>query len=233
MSHYTTSVIYALIAGLIPCLFWLWFWLREDNEQPEPRSAIALTFIGGMLIIIPTIFFQTIVHKLSFASDTQLILFAAIEEILKILVVYIVAIKFEKTLDEPIDYLIYTITSALGFAAIENTLYVFKPILSDNLLDGLANNNYRFIGATLLHVAASAAIGSFMAFVYYRGFVLRIISLFAGILWATVLHSAFNIFIIRVRDQDTFLVFGFVWFLIITLLISFEFIKKLKPNSLI
>ena len=47
----STQFLIAFLAGLIPALFWLWFWLREDNCTPEPKSLIASAFIAGMLIV--------------------------------------------------------------------------------------------------------------------------------------------------------------------------------------
>ena len=38
------TLILAVVAGFFPALAWLWFWLREDSEHPEPRRLIALAF---------------------------------------------------------------------------------------------------------------------------------------------------------------------------------------------
>jgi len=34
----------AVLVGIIPSLFWLWFWLKEDKEDPEPSGLIAFLF---------------------------------------------------------------------------------------------------------------------------------------------------------------------------------------------
>ena len=47
----STAFAIAFLAGLIPALFWLWFWLREDKARPEPRILIATAFIAGILIV--------------------------------------------------------------------------------------------------------------------------------------------------------------------------------------
>ncbi|MEN9922008.1 MAG: hypothetical protein RL097_284, partial [Candidatus Parcubacteria bacterium] len=41
----------AFLAGLIPALFWVWFWLREDSRKPEPYFLIAISFIAGMAVV--------------------------------------------------------------------------------------------------------------------------------------------------------------------------------------
>ncbi len=231
-NHELTSLLYALLAGIIPSLFWLWFWLREDNEHPEPKGAIFLTFFGGLLAIIPAIVFQKGVDIVVADEYTRTAIFAFIEEFLKISVVYIFAYRIRHTLmNEPINVLIYCITAALGFAAIENTLYIFEPIYSDNLVGSITSGNLRFIGATLVHVASTGAIGFFIALAFYRNIFLKILATLVGVLWGTLLHTLFNVFIIRVSDKDTLFVFSFVWFSIICLLAVFEFIKHIKPNS--
>src|SRR3989344_2100149 len=37
----------ALLGGVLPALFWLWFWLREDRLHPEPRRIILECFVLG------------------------------------------------------------------------------------------------------------------------------------------------------------------------------------------
>src|SRR3990172_4645093 len=43
-----TTLIFAVFGGILPALFWLWFWLKEDREHPEPRGKIAASFLVGM-----------------------------------------------------------------------------------------------------------------------------------------------------------------------------------------
>ena len=56
------------------------------------------------------------------------------------------------------------ITAALGFASLENTLFIIKTFSDGGILSGVDIGNMRFIGATLLHTASSAIVGAFMAF---------------------------------------------------------------------
>ena len=49
-------IIAAAAGGILPALAWLWFWLREDSDHPEPRRLIALAFLAGMVavaVVIP------------------------------------------------------------------------------------------------------------------------------------------------------------------------------------
>src|SRR6185503_954988 len=70
--------------------------------------------------------------------------------------------------DEPIDPVMYMVAVALGFAAVENTLFLISPLAGGTLLQTLLTGNLRFVGATLLHVLSSAAIGVALALSFYK-----------------------------------------------------------------
>ena len=52
----------SLIGGILPALFWLYFWLREDKLKPEPRSLIMLSFFGGMAAVLAAFFAEKIIR---------------------------------------------------------------------------------------------------------------------------------------------------------------------------
>jgi RsiW-degrading membrane proteinase PrsW (M82 family) len=35
----------AFIGGIIPSFLWLWFWLKEDKKNPEPKGVLTIVFI--------------------------------------------------------------------------------------------------------------------------------------------------------------------------------------------
>jgi len=41
----------AFLIGFLPVLIWLFFWLSEDRQKPEPRSLIFSIFVLGMLSV--------------------------------------------------------------------------------------------------------------------------------------------------------------------------------------
>lgn len=223
----TTAFIYALIAGILPALLWLWFWLKEDNLHPEPRLLIILSFLGGMLSVAIVLPLQKIALNLLDAStlpylnEIKYTVWAGIEEIIKLLVVYFIALR-SRFLDEPVDAMIYLITAALGFAALENTFFILKPLEAGNAVQALINGNLRFMGATLLHVVASATIGFCIALSFYKPRWLKNLSIAFGVILGTTLHTAFNLFIIESSGMDTFKVFASVWVGVIFLMLFFE-----------
>lgn len=224
-----TVLSYALLAGIVPSLIWLWFWLKEDNLNPEPRNIIAMTFVGGCISVIFAIIFEKIVQD--FISDTniQYAAWAAIEEILKWAAVMFIAYR-SRILDEPIDVMIYCITAALGFAALENTFFILNPFHLGEFSTGIISGNLRFVGATLVHVVCSASIGFMMGLTFYKGAFVKIISTLLGIILAIALHTSFNLAIINGTAINTLKVFGWVWCAVVILIILFEEIKVIRPK---
>lgn len=220
--------ILAFILGLIPALVWLWFWLKEDTH-PEPAKMVTLAFIGGMLAVPVVLYFQKLVYDQ--VQDNQILsftLWAAIEEIFKFVFVYFIALRNKKVADEPVDDIIYLIISALGFVTCENTLFLLDPIQNGNIVGTIINSNLRFIGASLLHTMSSATIGICMALSFYKLRFERRMYILSGLLIAIVLHTAFNLFILKGAQENIFFIFGVVWLCIIVLLLIFEKVKHMK-----
>ncbi len=217
----------AAVGGFIPALVWLWFWLRED-AHPEPWQYLSLVFVLGMIavpLVIP--FQQAIQDHLAFAPIIMFVLWAALEEVFKFGAAYFAALKSPVN-DEPVDPVIYMITAALGFAALENTLYLIDPLSQQLIADSVVITNLRFVGATLLHVVSSAIIGLFLAFSFYKPRAKRTPYLLAGLLLATTLHAVFNIALMQPGGEAGMaLSFGMTWVGALMLVILFERVKKL------
>lgn len=220
------TIFLSLLGGILPTLLWLWFWRKEDRLHPEPRKKIALTFLGGILavaIVLP-------IEKLIFSffgnqiSNTTISLWASTEELVKFIIIYLLAFR-SREMDEPIDATIYMITGALGFSAIENSLFIYNVIENKLFIQSFITGNMRFMGATLLHTASSAIIGILFGLVFYKKEDIRKAFLVFGLILSILLHSIFNLLIIRVNEQ-IFFVFAGVWFITIILMILMEKVKK-------
>ncbi|MFA6514811.1 MAG: PrsW family glutamic-type intramembrane protease [Candidatus Paceibacterota bacterium] len=221
--------LFAVLGGVIPAIFWLWFWLREeDNDEREPIGLIIISFILGGLIVFLAIALEK--YSLNFIKDNQIqiILWASIEELLKFIGVMII-ITGNQNVDRPIDYPMYFIATALGFAALENFLYLLNPISISGTVVGMLTGNLRFLGSTLLHAISSAMIGSALGLSFYlRQY--RVIYLIAGILCAILLHSVFNFFIMKGSGENFLSVFGFLWVVTIINILIFEKLKRMGNN---
>lgn len=233
MSPFNTISL-SILGGVLPALLWLWFWLKEDRLQPEPRFRITLSFISGMLAVWPAIemerllcgYIQPGVCTAGIVPGLLLIvLWASTEEIFKYVVTYLSSFWNNKYNNEPIDAVIYLITAALGFSALENTLFILNLVGDNRFIQSLITGDSRFLGATLLHVASSAAIGVMIGLAYYKKPLVKKIFLFTGIALSVLLHTAFNLLIIKL-DSNKFFVFAGVWILIVLLIVLIEKVKK-------
>ncbi len=124
--------------------------------------------------------------------------------------------------------MIYMITAALGFAAVENTLFLFGVLDAGNVISGITTGDLRFIGATLLHVTASGLVGFMIAIAYHHGKVIKSIAIIVGLALAISLHAAFNLAIINSTSVDTLKIFAWVWAGVIVLILLFEEVKGME-----
>ncbi|MFZ2038439.1 MAG: PrsW family glutamic-type intramembrane protease [Minisyncoccia bacterium] len=227
------SCLWALLGGIVPITFWLWFWLREDRAKPEPKALILLAFLGGIFALIASYLFEYFGSKFIIPKDSfyfAILLTPMVEEIMKFFFAsFLVLNRYEN--DEPIDPSIYLISTALGFAAVENALFLLDPIIKGDLVISMATGNLRFIGATVLHTVSSAAIGICMGLVFYNKLFTKKIMALIGLILAIALHGGFNFLIMRGEEIDKITAFGSVWIIVIIILIIFEGIKKIKPKA--
>lgn len=225
------TLLFAILGGIIPAFVWLWFWLKEDARRPEPRRLIIAAFLAGAVAVGFALFFERLAHNALGGGILLFVSWAAIEELLKYGGAYLIAFrKFcvdgSVCLDEPIDPAIYMVTAALGFAALENTLFLINPLAGGETVAGFLTGNLRFIGATVLHVVASASIGIAMGLSFYKSAATKKLYLIIGICTAIVLHALFNLSIIMNKGENIFIIFGVLWFVVLFLLLFFEKIKR-------
>ena len=222
---------YALVGGLLPPLIWLYFLLKEDSRCPEQRHLIIAAFIAGGLAVPLALFFE---HRAveALASGAPLIIaWAVIEETAKYALIALV-ILWRRAVNESLDYVIYLITAALGFAALENALFLIGPLSDGDFLGGLVTNNLRFMGATLLHVIASSAIGFALAFSYRARPILRTAYASLGLILAIALHALFNFLIIAKGGSYMLEAFFTVWTGALVFFALFEILKYVRYRRL-
>lgn len=227
------STFYVILGGVLPVLVWLWFWLREDKNNPEPRKYIFLAFVFGMISALLVLPVEEFLSKfLPEVGLLPVIVFASAEEIFKYFGAYFSSLR-KRYMDEPIDAIIYMIVIALGFAALENTLFLIHSLKTTggNIPQAFLVGNMRFIGATLLHTVSSGAIGFFVALSFYKKKVLKKKYLLTGVILSVVLHTFFNFFIIKNSGGKMFITFAMIWSVAILLIFLFEVVKKIKKNK--
>jgi len=232
-----TIIVFSFLAGILPALIWLIFLLREDARCPEPRQLIALTFLAGMVAVALALPLEHFTCNYwggcsSTGFDTHILLsWAVIEETLKYAVVAVV-ILWRQAVDESVDYVIYMITAALGFAALENALFLIAPFQAGDYIGGFLTDNLRFVGSTLLHVVASSAIGFALAFSATKNSAMRVAAAAGGLILAAALHTLFNFLIISEDGSTTLAAFFTVWTGVLIFFVLFEVLKYYRYRNL-
>ena len=226
-----TTLGYAFLGGLLPSFIWLYFLLKEDASHPEPKSLIALTFIFGMMAVPLALPFEQYAKEHLSGNLPILTAWALVEETLK----YGMAaalILWRHAVDEAPDYVIYLITIALGFAAAENMLFLIAPLVDGQFAPILFTGDLRFLGSTLLHVVASAAIGFSFAFSARSHSIVRTAAAALGLILAIALHTAFNTLIINGSASTTLAALSLIWIVAVIFFAAFEVLKYFQYQTL-
>ncbi len=218
-------LIFTLIiaAGFVPALIWLWLVLKEDRVHPEPRLRLTLSFLAGMGAVIAVLPVQDYMRQLNLSPGLTLVLFAASEELFKFWFAYMSGLR-SKFADEPVDEVIYLATTALGFAALENSFFLAKPFLDGNITQALIIAHVRFLGSTLVHVTSSSMIGIYLAKVFYQKRKQTAIGI--GLVFAIGLHSIYNFFIMNSTATSVLNTFIGLWIVCFALVLVLNHIKK-------
>jgi RsiW-degrading membrane proteinase PrsW (M82 family) len=253
-----TTLIYALIGGILPAIVWLIFWLKEDKEKPEPKLMIIIAFIGGIIAVFCSLYFEKLSSEINIrnllsgdflkplliwlehiSSQEKIILnrliivifFAPIiEEFFKFIIAYFIVLR-SKDDDEAIDPMIYMITVALGFAAVENMLFLIDPLTKGQITNSVLTGNMRFIGATLLHTVSSVTVGMFIGFNFFNKRMSRFGWTLTGLVCAIITHALFNFFMVG-NARGSLMALEIIWVAVIIVLLAFEKIKKIKLEKI-
>jgi len=141
------ALIVSLFFGFVPMLLFAGFINWLDRYEKEPKVLLGAAFVWGVLIagggayIINTVLGLGvyIMTGSEGATDfaTASIIAPIVEESLKGLAVLVVFFLFRKEFDSVLDGVIYAGITALGFAAIENVLYIYEKGYLESGWEGL------------------------------------------------------------------------------------------------
>ena len=127
-----TLLLFALT--IIPSALLLIYIKKKNNYTSQPTSLIIKLIILGMLTCLPAYVFETVLDYafLSILDSLTIYNFLSsfvtcgfIEEILKFLVLYYLTDKYNQYYRTVYDGIIYSVCVALGFAVLEDILYIF------------------------------------------------------------------------------------------------------------
>ena len=151
------------VSAIVPSLLLIWyFWARD--VQREPGKVLWATFGLGVLSVVPVLAVELplswLIKKTGdpYVQGTLQAFFgaAAPEEAFKLLVLLLYCDRLPD-FDEPMDGIVYGAVASLGFATLENVLYVGSGGLSIAVLRAAtAVPGHAFWGATLGYYVGQA-----------------------------------------------------------------------------
>lgn len=238
------NFLYLILFSVIPSLIWLAFFLREDPD-PEPRRMLLKVFLAGVAFTLPVVIIGLLLeHTMkSFGLPFALVpLIGAVaiapitEELFKYLVLKLFALK-SSALDQPPDLMIYAITAALGFAAMENIVFLLPG--RESLLSGtpfliqemMMGSVVRFVSGTFLHALASGIMAYFFALTLRS----QKKTPWLGIAIAILLHGFYNFSIMTAESAGARLIIPPILLIsmLITLLALFAKTRRMKSVCLL
>jgi len=128
----------AIAPGIVICLF-IYF---KDKYNREPLGLMLLSFIIGVLSIIPPFIFQVALTKsvnqmmgegILYTAVFSFLIVALSEEYSKFLALRFIPYR-RKAFDDPFDGILYAVMVGMGFATIENIGYVTQHGLGTGIL---------------------------------------------------------------------------------------------------
>lgn len=144
-------------AGIAPGLALLSYFYLKEHFENEPISMVFRTFIFGAMLVFPIMFIQYVFETEGVIQSSILNAFFAsslLEEFFKWFILFYTAYQHAE-FDEHYDGIVYGASVSLGFATVENILYL------------LANGVEFAIGRAILPVSSHALFGVIMG--YYLG----------------------------------------------------------------
>ncbi len=179
-----------LLLALAPCLFLLWYFIHRDRYEPEPKKYIIRIYLLGALMVIPAALIEYILHPLFNPTPSIIInafimsffLIAPTEELLKFFVVKNWIYK-QIEFDEIMDGIVYCVASSLGFATVENIIYVLDKGVGTGILRAfLSVPGHAFFGALMGYYVGQAK--------FNKPAERKLI--FLGLFWAIFVHGLYD-----------------------------------------
>ena len=186
------SFLSLLALALAPgCAIMLYIYLKDKHER-EPLSLLVTSFFYGCLSTILTLSISYPVNLLILTKEDDVIeqffnaffKVALIEEFSKFIFVRFILFN-NKNFNEPFDGIVYAVIVSMGFATVENIMYVFQF--------GFATGIMRLFTAVPAHAAFGILMGYFLGkakFTHRKNLSLSLVAL----LTPTLFHGSYDYF---------------------------------------
>ncbi|HET7143827.1 MAG TPA: PrsW family intramembrane metalloprotease [Anaerolineales bacterium] len=200
------ALLVSLFFGFVPMFLFAAFVYWLDRYEKEPKALLGAAFFWGVVIaaggafIINTAFGVGIYiftgSEGAAEIGTTSVIAPIVEEILKGMAVVIVFLIFRREFDSILDGIIYGGIVGLGFAATENTIYIYRNGYLESGWNGLFLLAFiRVILVGWMHAFFTAFTGIGLAVSRInKNMLIKVIAPLAGITMAMTIHAFHNTF---------------------------------------
>ena len=211
------------IAPGVGIVFFIYF---RDKYEKEPFRMLRNCFLFGLLSIVPAILIELGMGRLGLNENqgwlmTMVYAFGVVgvaEEMSKFFFLRVYAFP-KKDFNEPFDGIVYSIMISMGFATLENLMYV--------AFEGVGTAVLRMFTAVPLHAVCAIFMGYFVGKAKFARYPLWNMILGCGI--AVFIHGLYDFFLFQ-QEMTQLAVLSFIA-LGASVGISFVAIRRLQKGS--
>lgn len=201
---------YLILISLAPIVAIIVFIYWKDKLDKEPNKLLIYSFLMGLLSIVVTLVISFIIEKIGlfrssingYSSLASCILgIGLVEEFSKFIFVRFYCYK-KDAFSEPFDGITYAVMVSMGFAALENVLYVYKG--------GIGIGVMRMLTAVPAHAVFAIIMGYFLGFQKfypdkkYHGII--------GLFLASCVHGIYDFYLLNAKFNNMFILYWVILF---------------------
>ena len=188
-----------ILVAIVPSLLIVSFIYWQDKYERENAIPMLICFLLGAVVTMPALFLETKADSIGWSESENFwmtffvafIVVAFNEELFKFIALYLFPFQ-QKFFNEPFDGIVYAVMIGMGFAMVENIMYVHKF--------GIADTWGRAFTAVPSHGVYAIIMG------YYAGLAKFNLAqrwplLLKGLLFATLLHGAYDLFLLQQESE--------------------------------
>jgi RsiW-degrading membrane proteinase PrsW (M82 family) len=215
-----------LLVAIAPVVIIGLYVFFRDKYEKEPFSLLMKSLGAGILITIPIIFSEKLILSLMPMLSNQgqafyhaFLVAGFTEEFFKFLTLYIL-IWSNRNFNEKFDGIVYAVFISLGFAAVENILYVLQ--------NGITTGYIRAVISVPGHALFGVTMGYYFGLAKFYS-TKRIQFLIRSFLYPVLLHGLFD-FILMFGNY--LLLIGFVPYIIFLYIDGMRRMRQLSEESI-
>ncbi len=189
---------FLLLIAVLPVILLTVYIYRQDRFQKEPVNMLIRTFLLGCVSVIPALLLESLLMALyaplfgSFPSVFESVYDGFVvagfsEELFKLLLLSL-AVWRSSHFDEYFDGIVYATFVSLGFAGVENIMYVFG---SESFGDAVATGAVRALLSVPAHFLFGVVMGYYFALAKFQP-ENRTANFVRALLFPVLLHGTFD-----------------------------------------